>query len=337
MVIEVNGFYQVRYDALSLYNLKAVGELAQQVDQLALSTRDSVTTGGILRLNSSGTLQNINGLNLTSGGASIVGGLNNNNGGITNVGILSGITNISAQSINLAATADQNLLTFTKDGTGVFTVFNSGALQLMLDDTQALGVKSANGNSVLNVDTLTGRVKIGAGVDSKTVLFVLDSKSTDGDPAGVNGAQYYNAKSNKFRCYQNNKWQDCLQTAYSEYSIMTQRQAWAQPSGDHELPGEKRTWIDLSNANQIRTLINMPVAAANNASCKLQFSLTEDTPNWQDIAATGKIATDKTGSLKSDWLQIKDEAKKEVLVRTYCSGGDGVATPEIAAIRAQVR
>jgi hypothetical protein len=35
LVIDVNGYYQVRYDALALYNLKAVGELAKKIDTLS--------------------------------------------------------------------------------------------------------------------------------------------------------------------------------------------------------------------------------------------------------------------------------------------------------------
>ena len=337
LVMDVNGHYEVNYDALGLYNMKAVGELADQVDALSSTTQhNEIVTNSVLRMTSNGALQNITGLTMNSGGASIVGGLNNNGGGITSVGALTGVTSIGAQSISLAAAADGNLLTLTKDGQGVFTVFNSGALQLQLDSAQALAVKSANGDNVLNVDTLTGRIKIGSGNNGKTVLFVLDSKSTDGDPAGVNGAQYYNSKMNKFRCYQNDKWQDCLQTAFSEYSLVTQHLLWPQPSGDTELPGENRTWIDLGNANQIRTLANVTVAGASGASCRLQYSLTEVNPTWHELTS-GSLAIDHTGALKTDWLPIDVDAKKEVLVRVMCNGGNGVTTPDFTNIRAQVR
>ncbi len=336
LVMEVNGHYEVNYNALGLYNLKALGELADDVDALSFGSNE-VVTNGVLRMDSNGLLQNITGLNMTSGGASIVGGLDNNNGGITNIGALSGVTSIGAQSISLTANANQNLLTLTKDGNGVFTVFNSGALQLQLDDANALSVKSANGDNALNVDTLTGKVRIGSGNNGKTMLFVLDTKSNDGDPAGVNGAQYYNSKMNKFRCFQNDKWQDCLQTAYSEYSLAGQRQTWAQPAADSELPGENRTWIDLGNANQVRILSNVSVAANNGATCRLQYSLTDVNPVWHNLFTTGTMAIDRTGSLKSDWFQIVDDAKKEVLIRVQCSGGNGTTIPDFMSIRTQVR
>jgi hypothetical protein len=229
------------------------------------------------------------------------------------------------------------LLTLTKDSNGVFTVFNNGALELKLDSDHAFAVKAANGDNALNIDTLTGKVKIGSGNNGKTVLFVLDTKSSDGDPAGVNGAQYYNSKMKKFRCYQNDRWQDCLQTAFSEYQIASGGTPWQQPSGDNELPGENRTWIDLSNANQARLLINISNAAANGANCRLQYSLTEDNPDWKDLTDSGSTDIGRTGAVKGEWLQIKDEAKKEVLVRVYCSGGDNQTSFQYSSIRTQVR
>ncbi len=331
------GYWHVRYDALNIYTLKATSEIAKKLDSQGNAVLSSVTTGGDLRLTNTGVLQNITGLNMTSGGASIVGGLSNNNGGITGVGALSGVTSIGAQSISLTATGNANLLTLTKDGNGVFTVFNSGALELKLDSTNALAVKSANGDNALNVDTLTGKVKIGAGNNGKTVLFVLDTKSSDGDPAGVNGAQYYNSKMNKFRCYQNDKWQDCLQTAFSEYSLASETLAWQQPANETELPGEHRTWVDLGNANQVRLLANISTAAPQGASCKLQYALTDNNPSWQDLTATGNLATDRTGALKSDWFQIENDAKAEVLVRLVCKDGNTITTMQINSVRMQVR
>ncbi len=313
------GIYHVDYQGLSAYTLKGVSEIAQH-------------------LNSTGALNDITGLNIVSGGASFTGGLNNNSGGISNVGALSGITDLTAQSISLTA-GTANFLNLTKDGNGVFTIFNTGALQMQFDNSNALAIKSANGNNIFNVDTLTGRIMIGSGDNAKTVLFVLDNKSTDGDPAGTNGAQYYNSKTNKFRCYQNGAWQDCLQTAFSEYSIVSQRQTWAQPAADSEFPGENRSWIDLSNANQVRLLTNLSVAGAQNATCRLQYSLTEDSPTWNDLstATDATLHINKTGALKNEWSPIVDGAKKEVLVRVQCTGGDTSTVPDFTSIRTQIR
>ncbi len=331
------GYKHVNYEGLSIYTLRGVSELSKYLNSQGNANLNTISTGGTLRLTASGALQNITGLTLSSGGASIVGGLNNNNSGITAVGSITGATTIGAQAVTLEADSSTNLLTLKKDGNGVFTVFNNGALELKLDSSNAFTVKGANGDNALNIDTLTGKVKIGAGNNGKTVLFVLDTKSSDGDPAGVNGAQYYNSAMKKFRCYQNDKWQDCLQTAFSEYTIATGGSPWTQPSGDYELPGENRTWIDLSNANQARLLINVTAAGSQGASCKLQYSLTEDNPIWHDLTDSGSTTIDRTGAVKGDWLQIKNEAKGEVLVRVYCSGGNNTATVNYSSIRTQIR
>jgi hypothetical protein len=39
---------------------------------------------------------------------------------------------------------------------------------------------------------------------------VLDVKNTSGDPTGTNGAMYYSSSSNKFRCYENGAWTNCI-------------------------------------------------------------------------------------------------------------------------------
>ena len=56
-------------------------------------------------------------------------------------------------------------------------------------------------------------VQIGAGGSGSTTpdYFGLDVKSDTGDPAGgFEGAMYYNTFDNKFRCYQNAGWTDCI-------------------------------------------------------------------------------------------------------------------------------
>ena len=58
----------------------------------------------------------------------------------------------------------------------------------------------------------TANVQIGdGGLGSATPdLLSLDVKSTAGDPAtGANGAMYYNADSNLFRCYRSGAWNNC--------------------------------------------------------------------------------------------------------------------------------
>src|SRR3990167_2269449 len=69
------------------------------------------------------------------------------------------------------------------------------------------------------------RVTLGnaTGTDTATTLLVLDSATADPTTSVSNGSSYYNSSTNKFRCYQNSGWTDCvsagtvtnLQTAYN--------------------------------------------------------------------------------------------------------------------------
>ncbi len=79
----------------------------------------------------------------------------------------------------------------------------------------ATEINSGTGNINLRAaSTATGRVQIGSGGSGSATpdLLVLDVKSTAGDPAGTNGAMYYNTNTGKFRCYQASAWADCLTT-----------------------------------------------------------------------------------------------------------------------------
>lgn len=341
-----DGYKEVNFQGLNFYNLKAVTELAAKVDALSPGfTPNEVKTGGEVRLTSAGELQNINGLKMVSGGASIMGGMDNNGGGITEAGAISGATKVQAQSMQLTANATDNLLELKKDSQGVFTVFNNGALELKADLANAFNVKKANGDDIFSVNTEGGLVRIGGSVDDdKAILLVLDSKNTAADPAGVNGAQYYNSALGKFRCYQDNRWQDCLPAANSEYVVMPGRASWQHGPSDEEFTGTPRVWVDLSGAHNYRTLIQLSAAGAAGAECYLQYALSDNGP-WKNLSQPGGyMRINNAGSLKSEWAAITPDARKEVLVRVLCKGGDftgsnaqTAAKPDFNSIRLQVR
>jgi hypothetical protein len=341
-----NGYYNVRYQELSIYTLKALQQLSAKFDSQTASSAanlnpnlNNLSTGSTLRLDSNGVLQNITGLQMISGSVSVAGGINNNGGGLTNTGTILGATRIDAESLGLHATGNSNFLTLTKDNNGVFTVFNNGALEIKLDANNAFAVKKSSGDDVFSVNTSGGLVQIGGtSADDKAILLVLDSKNTAGDPAGVNGAQYYNSSSNKFRCYQNNQWQDCLQAANAEFTLITQTQEWPDmPASDTEFPSQEHTWVDLTDAREFRIIASLSRGGNSAASCRLQYAVSDDGP-WAYLG-DNNINIGHGGSLKSDWKSIGGTAHKEVLIRVVCNSG-GSGPPSVVGfnnVKLQVR
>lgn len=81
------------------------------------------------------------------------------------------------------------------------------------NSTGAFAIQNSSGASLLVADTTNMQLKVGGGdvlPNATPTLLVVDHKSAAGDPAGVNGAMYYNAAAKKFRCYQDSVWKDCI-------------------------------------------------------------------------------------------------------------------------------
>ncbi len=80
--------------------------------------------------------------------------------------------------------------------------------------TSATTIQSGTGGINLVAEgTAEGTVQIGTGGTGNTTpdLFALDAKSDAGDPAtAIEGSMYYNQNLNKFRCYENTAWTDCI-------------------------------------------------------------------------------------------------------------------------------
>ena len=121
-------------------------------------------------------------------------------------------TNNDTIAINKTS-ATGNLMVLQRSGTGVFTIANSGALQIRATSTTGLDIQNSGGTSVFTVDTSGNIVRVGTSTaDSTAVQFVLDTKNTTGDPTGINGGSYYNSADGKSRCFENGVWSDCTTT-----------------------------------------------------------------------------------------------------------------------------
>ena len=83
---------------------------------------------------------------------------------------------------------------------------------LNLDTTNSfVGIGTTAPSSKLNV---IGGITLGTGTSvASPALLKLDLGILAGDPTGTNGAMYYNANTNKFRCYQNGAWANCISEA----------------------------------------------------------------------------------------------------------------------------
>jgi hypothetical protein len=77
------------------------------------------------------------------------------------------------------------------------------------DSANLFTISNAASQSMFKVDSTNDQITIGT-VDAAGTTFILDSKTTTGDPVGVDGAMYYNAALDSFRCYQDGEWRACV-------------------------------------------------------------------------------------------------------------------------------
>ncbi len=111
---------------------------------------------------------------------------------------------------------------FTIDGTPVATVGQNGSLSVnAFNSFGGLVVNDAASHPIFNVVGDNSSVQIGYNGDTVGTQLVLDTKTNAGDPTGINGGMYYNANANKFRCYQNSGWTDCIATASGVTTVGT--------------------------------------------------------------------------------------------------------------------
>jgi hypothetical protein len=148
----------------------------------------TITSGGAsITGNStiSGTLSGLTGLTVASGGASISGGLNNNSGGVTNIGAISGVTGINSTA---SYTVDLSNLTNTTltltnsnlTGTAGLSVEGGGSFGANLAVTA--GGASITGNSTISgtLSGLTGLTVASGGATITGTLNVTTGYSING-------------------------------------------------------------------------------------------------------------------------------------------------------------
>ena len=187
-----DGYLRVNYEGLSLYNLKAVQELANIIDSSGDATLNSVTVNGNTIISNTGSLQNVTGLTVVSGGANIEGGIDNNSDGITEVGALAGVTDVTATG-NISTTGNiSSTGTGSITSAGLLTASNAltltnGNLTVSSGNINVTGggtfssALAANGGITFNdsTDTLGAHTLAGT-VDANTNVFTnIGNAGTD--------------------------------------------------------------------------------------------------------------------------------------------------------------
>jgi hypothetical protein len=133
----------------------------------------------------------------TTGGSSATlhagtGGVIIGDGGVANTLQIGNSTGAVAQTINMGTNATASSTTTVAIGSTV--------------GTSTTTIQGGTGNvNLLSADL----IQVGVS-DTTATLFVLDTKTSSGDPTGVDGAMYYNSNSGKFRCKQAGAWSDCV-------------------------------------------------------------------------------------------------------------------------------
>ena len=136
--------------------------------------------------------------------------------GISDTGVVTIGNATSAQSITIDA------------GTAAINIGNSAnAKTITIGATTGTGTTNINsGTGGINLEAAgtatTDTIQIGQGGGGGTTpdLFALDVKSSTGDPTGFEGGMYYNTADNKFRCFQNAAWTDCISAGGSLTRIL---------------------------------------------------------------------------------------------------------------------
>ncbi len=123
-----------------------------------------------------------------------------------------------------------------KDTTNTFSTSNTfnGTSLFSVNDPSAVGIQNTSGTKAFTADTSNMVVQVGSSTaDASSVVFVLDTKNTAGDPTGaqqVAGSMYYNSNSGKFRCYQGVAWTDCITTPSGGTTLQDTYNASSSPA-----------------------------------------------------------------------------------------------------------
>ncbi|MEK7152953.1 MAG: hypothetical protein AAB834_03335, partial [Patescibacteria group bacterium] len=122
----------------------------------------------------------------------------------------------SAGSVTVQNVANTKALRLRTSGT--YTDFEAGGSDLWIS-TNAADTFDSTQVVLLRGITSTRSLMVGPTAGSTpTILVLSDKNDSSTDPTGQIGAMYYNSSSDKFRCYENTEWRNCVSGAQSNGS-----------------------------------------------------------------------------------------------------------------------
>ncbi|MDD3002855.1 MAG: hypothetical protein PHS06_03240, partial [Candidatus Shapirobacteria bacterium] len=180
--------------------------------------------------------------------------------------------------------------------------------------TSATTIQSGSGNIAFTVGGVnsSGKVIIGNSGTTAPDLLVLDNGTTD--PTGTNGATYYNSSTNKFRCYENSIWKDCVTSEIQKTRsfVDTNVTTFADNNTTTIFIGATRPNITLSSAsNKILVMISVGLSAAGTGN---------DTPVGtirRGIGATPVCDNAHTGQVDSFFGRYSSDAVSLTATNTF--------------------
>lgn len=228
------------------------------------------------------------------------------------------------------------------DGGGLFAsggigINGESLFSPLLDSTTTFRIQNAAGSETLfTADTTNNRFKIGDDdtAGNPTTLLVLDTKADAGDPAGTNGASYYNTNAQKFRCFESGAWKDCA-ISFDGYALLRDAvgvtMTNAAAAGTEITNLVSRRTVDLTGRTNARGQF---AHSLNSATVKLRLDFSTDncgTWNATPLVASFGAAVGANNNQTSAFAAIPAAAKTSVCVRAVIIG-DGVLDPVVTHV-----
>lgn len=190
----------------------------------------------------------------------------------------------------ILGTNDAQALSFETGGNIQATIANGGATLFKNSTNSAVSFQVQNAAALphFSVDTASNRVIIGSSTtDATAVLLTLDSYNSATDPTGVAGGMYYNTNLNKFRCFENGAWTNCISNTVSGMVVSSVDRVGLAPNG--------------TAANTIDPDFNISVPAGKSLEAHYTLRWQQSQQNWGPAVGFPSYTSGQTISGIARW------------------------------------